>query len=1538
MAAGPSTVVVVSLILTGFWVTGYAGFSLTLLHTQDTYSEVVPDANSNSPCVPVNMTTYVPRTSGACIGGVAARAAMIEQVRSSVANVLLVDAGNMLVNSVAYFVFGPEIIATYYKYMAYDAVKIDVHDFATRAEKVALFVSMLEGTTKVICSNLIGAKNDSRFENVTIDPYAIFTYSGGQKVGYVGTMGEGLNNKFGDPRQLDSGDEVLALRTAVASLSNKGVNKIVAAISGPTTLEDVINQVPGIDVIILPSKFYGNNVTDATDGTYPQIRQLPWGQPLLIVATGTLGKYLGRLDLQFDDNGVITSWNGNSIRLTPNLPLDPVIQADLIVREVTVQAATGKIVGHTDVDLLYEDLCLFGECTIGSWAADVLKQTGQTQIALFNGGSVYASIPKGDITYAEEQSAFPLGYSTFWTYNLQGKYILPALENSVMLGTNRSLNINQGIGRFLQVSGLKFLWNPNEVAGMRIADVRVEVSAGVWELLDPNQSYSISSGRYIMAGGDDYTMISLNLQNLVYTGLTLDTLFLNYLESFSPIMEVSLGRINTTTITRRTCLDATGLECNGNGYCLLGRCQCTNPAAIDSLCSTNTTKSDQNSSNSTDLLPILLGTLLPSIFVLVITALVAGIIVVLMRNRRAREEWQISIDELEMGSKIGAGGFGEVFRAVWRGSDVAVKMLNFDSSMSKENRISFVDEMRVMSTLRHPNVVLFMAACTRPPKLCIVMEFMALGSLYDLLHNELVPDIPLGLRAKLAYQAAKGMHFLHSSGIVHRDLKSLNLLLDNKWNLKISDFGLTRFKQGHVVTSSPNGNHNALGSIHWTAPEVLTEEDDVNYVLSDVYSFGIVLWEIVSREDPYAGMTGAAVAVAVIRDGMRPEIPADADVKFRELMVQCWSQEPSTRPSFLDAMTRLSTMFDSSMTDSSSHSSSSRQVAHRSSTESVGSELKLSSSHKQFTLAEHAPEGSVATVITDVMGAGELWEVAPSDMCQAMITHNEVLRRFMKGRKGYEAILIGDQRGRKRGSDEGAFCVVFSNASDALSWCSEVQEALLAEQWPERILEHHYAKEEWSSDGQPAMLFRGLRVRMGVHVGEAQRIFDRMTARYQYLGPTVDSTAFITAMSNGGQIVMTRRAYLNFKQQAQEQAGEEELPQITPLGTYDVPSMPEGKCKIYEFKPKGLERRSFESLRGHVHGVYDDNSSTRTGSDDGSTRSQSTSAGMGSDQASREQPTPLASANLCRWVIPFEQIQEGEQIGMGSYGIVSRGKWKGVDVAIKRFVKQSLDERHMLEFRAEIAVLAELRHPNIVLFIGACVRSPNLCIVTEYVSRGSLQDILFNAAIKLTCARKITLLRNACLGIAYLHSLDPMIIHRDLKPSNLLVDENWNVKVADFGFARIKQANVTMTRCGTPCWTAPEIIRGERYSESADVYSFGIIMWQVFTRKQPYTGRNFMNVALDVLDGCRPPIQNECPSSYAVTMKRCWDSTPADRPTMEELVQFFSAVQQGVPAPGHGHVGLLDSCKTKVSNFDVPVLVNQQVRGFQIAVYDHRFL
>jgi len=231
-----------------------------------------------------------------------------------------------------------------------------------------------------------------------------------------------------------------------------------------------------------------------------------------------------------------------------------------------------------------------------------------------------------------------------------------------------------------------------------------------------------------------------------------------------------------------------------------------------------------------------------------------------------------------------------------------------------------------MSRLRHPNVVLFMAASTKPPTMCIVMEFMSLGSLFDvrvplldadslmkslcsnrahtcnttrhdihnfqLLHNELVTAIPLALKVKLAYQAAKGMAFLHSSGIVHRDLKSLNLLLDHKWNVKVSDFGLTLFKDSIMKKEN---NQRIVGSIPWMAPELLDGSASLNHAMCDVYSYGVVLWELLFRAQPYEGLAPPQIAVAVLRNDLRPFVPvgeySPAEESYLALTNRCWHRE-----------------------------------------------------------------------------------------------------------------------------------------------------------------------------------------------------------------------------------------------------------------------------------------------------------------------------------------------------------------------------------------------------------------------------------------------------------------------------------------------------------------------------------------------------------------------------------------------------------------------------------------------------------------------
>jgi len=187
---------------------------------------------------------------------------------------------------------------------------------------------------------------------------------------------------------------------------------------------------------------------------------------------------------------------------------------------------------------------------------------------------------------------------------------------------------------------------------------------------------------------------------------------------------------------------------------------------------------------------------------------------------------------------------------------------------------------------------------------------MPRGSLFKTLHDETV-ELDHEMIRKMMFDAAKGMNYLHKSDpvIIHRDLKSHNLLVDENWKVKVCDFGLSKI----LETQSDVTTMTACGTPSWTAPEILRNE--MYTAKADVYSFGIVLWECMTREDPYYGMPPFQVVLAVGTKGMRPTIPIDCPLKWKELITSCWSEDPNFRPSFDDIVVLLEDMASSTSTN-----------------------------------------------------------------------------------------------------------------------------------------------------------------------------------------------------------------------------------------------------------------------------------------------------------------------------------------------------------------------------------------------------------------------------------------------------------------------------------------------------------------------------------------------------------------------------------------------------------------------------------------------
>ncbi|KAF8660012.1 hypothetical protein HU200_058097 [Digitaria exilis] len=249
---------------------------------------------------------------------------------------------------------------------------------------------------------------------------------------------------------------------------------------------------------------------------------------------------------------------------------------------------------------------------------------------------------------------------------------------------------------------------------------------------------------------------------------------------------------------------------------------------------------------------------------------------------------------LHIREKIASGSSGDLFRGSYQGRDVAIKFLRAEH-VDDSSKVEFLQEIIILKSVNHDNVVRFYGACTKERKYVIVTEYMAGGNLYDFLHKQ-KNTLEITMVIRIAIDISKGMDYLHQNNIVHRDLKTANLLLGSDHVVKIADFGVSR-------NPSQEGDMTAeTGTYRWMAPEVINHKPYDHR--ADVFSFAIVLWELVTSKIPYENMTPLQAALGV-RQGMRLEIPSGVHPRLSQLIQQCWDENPNMRPSFSEITAEL---------------------------------------------------------------------------------------------------------------------------------------------------------------------------------------------------------------------------------------------------------------------------------------------------------------------------------------------------------------------------------------------------------------------------------------------------------------------------------------------------------------------------------------------------------------------------------------------------------------------------------------------------------
>jgi sterile alpha motif and leucine zipper-containing kinase AZK len=274
-------------------------------------------------------------------------------------------------------------------------------------------------------------------------------------------------------------------------------------------------------------------------------------------------------------------------------------------------------------------------------------------------------------------------------------------------------------------------------------------------------------------------------------------------------------------------------------------------------------------------------------------------------------------------------------------------------------------------------------------------------------------------------------------------------------------------------------------------------------------------------------------------------------------------------------------------------------------------------------------------------------------------------------------------------------------------------------------------------------------------------------------------------------------------------------------------------------------------------------------------------------------PVPEASFDE----IPIEAIVFGKRVGTGAFGEVLKANYQGTDVAVKRLRLDPSQPQAAEDFRRELRVLCGLRHKHVVQFLGACTTGPDLCLVMDFCSNGSLYGVLHNRRQNITAAHVLRWMADTARGMVYLHSRS--IIHRDVKSGNLLLDESGCIKVADFGLARAHgPTSNLLTLVGTYPYMAPELLDNQAYNNSVDVYSFGIVMWECLTRDEPFRGHSPMQIVATLLRGERPklPASPALPSSYVRLLMECWATQPERRPTFSAALDRLVGIAQAMRA------------------------------------------
>lgn len=493
-------------------------FALTILHTDDVHAHDMPDSSGN--------------------GGAARQAAVVKQVRAEPKiNVLLLDAGDRFTGTLFHVAYKGMDAAQIMNPMKYDAMTLGNHEFDNNSAVLAAFIKALR--FPVVNTNIDFSK--SKELNGLVKPYVIVKV-GGQSIGITGAISpETPTLAKPAPELVFDIDLAAAVQKAVDEMTAQGVNKIIllSHIGYQADIE-LASKLKGVDIIVGGhSHTLQSNIYKAAVDAYPKAVKSASDEPLVIVHASSNLTYMGRLDVQFDEKGILTKNSGDVILLSRYIAPEAGTQAIVARLNSPLDKLRAQALGESAVDLDgSRESCRFKECNLGNLITDAMRVNTKAQVAIMNGGSIRTSIAKGKVTMGQVLEVLPFG-NLISTFKLKGSDVLAALENGVS-----RVDAEEGTGRFSQVSGLKYTFDASKEVGQRIAAVEVyNAEKQAYEALDPAAEYTVAAPDFIRSGGDGYEVLAKQAIDPYDYGDLLDQVLAAYVTDHSPISINVEGRI-----------------------------------------------------------------------------------------------------------------------------------------------------------------------------------------------------------------------------------------------------------------------------------------------------------------------------------------------------------------------------------------------------------------------------------------------------------------------------------------------------------------------------------------------------------------------------------------------------------------------------------------------------------------------------------------------------------------------------------------------------------------------------------------------------------------------------------------------------------------------------------------------------------------------------------------------------------------------------------------------------------------------------------